>query len=87
MGGKKIEGTSIGLAMAAAREWSKRGAGGIQQGLTAKAALFRVPPGLPPGLPYCPVLNLIIAVFLLFYQRRTPTNKRCVKARWVPFYS
>jgi hypothetical protein len=34
----------------------------------ARIALFKAPLGLPLGLPDCPALHLVIAVFLLFFQ-------------------
>jgi len=36
----------------------------------ARVALFRASLGPAAGVPDCPVLNLLIAVFLLFYQER-----------------
>ena len=35
----------------------------------ARVALFKAPLGLPLGLPDCPGLNLVIAVFPLFFQK------------------
>ena len=40
-----------------------------QQGLGCRVVLFKASLGGPAGVPDCPGVNLLIAVFPLFYQR------------------